>query len=53
MNGDHLCKILGRIDYLSVTDLPETFQVGSVQFNVENNNNKYGTLVNGTVSAEE
>ena len=33
--------------------MPETFQVGSVQVNVEYNINKYGTLKNGTVSVEE
>ena len=42
MNGDQLHKSLDRTDYLSVTDLPETFQVGSVQVNVEYNINKYG-----------
>ena len=49
MKGDQLYKSLDRTDYLTVTDLPKTFQVGSVQYNV----NKYGTLRNGTVSAEE
>ena len=34
-------------------DLPETFQVGSIQINVEYTINKYGTSRNGTVSAEE
>ena len=53
MNGDQLHKSLDRTDYLSVTDLPEIFQVGSVQVNVEYNINKYGTLKNGSVSAEE
>ena len=33
--------------------MPESFQVGSVQVNVEYNINKYGTLQNGTVSAEK
>ena len=33
--------------------MPETFQVGSIQVNVEYNINKYGTLTNGTISAEE
>ena len=53
MNGDQLYKSLDRTDYLSVTNLPETFQVGSVQVNVEYNIIKYGTLRNGIVSAEE
>ena len=33
--------------------MPETFQVGSIQINVEYTINKYGTSRNGTVSAEE
>ena len=53
VNGDQLYKSLNRTDYLSVTDLPETFQVGSVPVNVEHNINKYGTLRNGIVSAQE
>ena len=53
MNGDQLYKSLDRIDSLSVTDLPGTFQVGSVQVNVEYNINKYGTLGNGTLPAEK
>ena len=53
MNGDQLYKSLDRTGYLSVTDLSETFWVGSAQVNVEYNTNKYGTLRNGTVSAEE
>ena len=53
MNRDQLYKSLDRTDYLSATGLPETFQVGSVQVNVEYNINKYGTLRNDTVSAEE
>ena len=53
MNGNQLFKSLDRTGYLSVTDLSETFQVGSVQVNVEYNINKYCTLRNGTVSAEE
>ena len=53
MNGDQLYKSLDRTDCLSVTNFPETFQVGSVQVNVEYNINKYSTLTNGTVSAEE
>ena len=53
MNGDMLYKSLDRTNYLSVTDLPESFQVGSVQVNVEYNINKYGTLRNGTASAEK
>ena len=52
MNGDQLYS-LDRADYLSVTDLPETFQVRSVQIHVEYNINNYGTLTNGTLSAEE
>ena len=52
-NGDQLYESSDRTDYLSVTDLPETFQVGYVQGNVEENINRYGTLRNGTVSAEE
>ena len=53
MNRDQLYKGLDRTDYVSVTDLPETLQVGSVQVNVEYNINKCGPLTNGTVSAEE
>ena len=53
MNGVQLCKSLDRTDYLSVIDLSQTFQVGSVRVNVEYNINKYGTLTNGTVSTEE
>ena len=53
MNGDQLYRSLDRTDYLSVTYFPETFQVGSVQVNIEYNINKHGTLRNGTVSAEE
>ena len=53
MNGGQLCKSLDRTDYLRVIDLLQTFQVGSVQVNVEYNTNKYGTLTNGTVSTEE
>ena len=45
-NGDQLYESSDRTDYLSVTDLPETFQVGSVQVNVEDNINRYGTLRN-------
>ena len=52
MNGDQLYKGLDRTDYLSVTNLPETFHVGSVQVNVEYNINKYSTLRNCTVSAK-
>ena len=51
MNKDQLYKSLDRTDYLRVTDLPETFQVESVEFDIEYNINKYGTLRNGTVSA--
>ena len=53
MNGDQLYRSLDRTDYLTVTYFPETFQVGSVQVNIEYNINKHGTLRNGTVSAEE
>ena len=53
MKGDQLYKCLDRTDYLSVTDLSETFQVGSVQVNIEYNINKYRTLKNSTVSPEE
>ena len=53
MNGNQLYKTLDRTDYLSVTNLPETFQVRSVQVNEEYNINKYSTLINSTVSAEE
>ena len=52
MNGDQLYKSLDRTDYLSVTYLPETFQIVSVQVDVEYNMDKYGILRNGTVSAE-
>ena len=48
MNADQLYISLDRADYLSVTNLPETFQVGSVQVNVEYSINKYGPLRNGT-----
>ena len=41
MKGDQLYKSLNRTDYLSVTDFSETFQVGSVQVNIEYNINKY------------
>ena len=51
MNRDQLYKSLDRTDYLRVTDLPETFQVEFVEFDIEYNINKYGTLRNGTVSA--
>ena len=44
---------MGRKDYLTVTNLSETFRVRYVQVNVEYSINKYGTLKNGTVSAEE
>ena len=37
MNGNQLCKTLDRTGYVCVTNLPETFQVGSVQDNVEYN----------------
>ena len=37
MNGDQLYRSLDRTDYLSVTYFPETFQVGSVQVNIEYN----------------
>ena len=53
MRGDQLYKSLDRTDYLSVTDLSETFQVGSVQVNIEYNINKNGTLRNNIVSPEE
>ena len=53
MKGDQLYKSLNRTDYLSVTDFSETFQVGSVQVNIEYNINKYGTFRNSTVSPEE
>ena len=53
MNEDQLYKSLDGTDYLSVTDLPEKFQIGSVQVNVEYNINKHGTLRNSTVSSEE
>ena len=53
MKGDQLYKSLDRTDYLSVTDLSEIFQVGSVQGNIEYSINKYGTLKNSTVSPEE
>ena len=39
-NGDQLYESSDRTDYLSVTDLPETFQVGYVQGNVEENINR-------------
>ena len=52
INGDQLYKSLDKTDYLSVTYLPETFQIVSVQVDVEYNMNKYGILRNGTVSAE-
>ena len=40
---------------ISITDLPDTFQVESVQVNVEYKYdiNKYGTIINDTASAEE
>ena len=53
MNRDQLYKSLDRTDYLSVTNLPETFHVGSAQVNVEYNINKYGIIRSGTVSTEE
>ena len=53
MRGDQLYKSLDRTDSLSVTDFSETFQVGSVQVNIEYNINKYGTLRNSIVSPEE
>ena len=53
MRGDQLYKSLDRTDSLSVTDFSETFQVGSVQVNIEYNINKYSTLRNSIVSPEE
>ena len=53
MNENQSYKSLDRTDYLSVTDFPETFQVESIQVNAEYNINEYGTLRNGTVSAED
>ena len=53
MRGDQLYKSLDRTDSLSVTDFSETFQVGSVQVNIEYNINKNGTLRNNIVSPEE
>ena len=53
MNENQSYKSLDRTDYLTVTDLPETFQVESIQVNAEYNINEYDTLRNGIVSAED
>ena len=53
INGDQLYKTLNRTNYLSVNDLPDRFQIGSVQVQVEYNINKYGILRCNAVSREE
>ena len=52
INGDQLYKTLNRTNYLSVNDLPDRFQIGSVQVQVEYNINNYGILMCNAVSRE-
>ena len=51
-SGDQLYKSLNRTDDLNVNDLPDRFQIGSVQVQVEYNNNNYGILLCNAVSRE-
>ena len=41
INGNQLYKSLNRAGYLSVHDLPDRFQIGSVEVKVEYNTNNY------------
>ena len=53
INWDQLYNSLNRTDYLSINDLPERLQIGSVQVQMEYNINNYGILRYNAVSCEE
>ena len=44
IKGNQLYNSLNRTDYLSINDLPDRFQIGSVQVQVEYNINNYGII---------
>ena len=51
-SGDQLYKSINRTDDLNVNDLRDRFQIGSVQVQVEYNNNNYCILMCNAVSRE-